>query len=136
MSQENVEIVRAVIDAWNSGEFEALVPYMAEGIEWLEVGGLHETPAGGEVRGRDNVQSGFESLSEAWQSYRLEPEEVREAGQDRIFAVLREAARGRASGLEVSGRWGYVVTLQDRKLTRVEAYRDPEEAREAAGLSE
>jgi ketosteroid isomerase-like protein len=135
MSQENVQPVEAVIDAWNRGDFEAMVPYMAEGIEWLEVGGLHETPAGAEIRGRDNVQSGFESLFEAWQNYRLEPEEIRDAGRDRVFAVLHEVARGRASGVEVSGTWGYVVTLQDGKLTRVEAYRDPEEARLAAGVA-
>jgi ketosteroid isomerase-like protein len=54
----------------------------------------------------------------------------------RVLAILREIGRGRASGLEVEGRWGYVVTVRDGKIERVEAYRDPRAALDAAGVSE
>jgi ketosteroid isomerase-like protein len=73
--------------------------------------------------------------AEVWESYRLEPETVVERN-GRVLAILREIGRGRASGLEVDGRWGYVVTLRDGKIERVDAYRDPRDALSALGVSE
>jgi ketosteroid isomerase-like protein len=132
---QNVNLVRAIFDAWNSGDLEDVVPFVAEGLEWLEVEGRPETAPGAEIRGRERVRSQLETLFETWQHYRLEPEEVRDAGDDRVVAVLREVARGRASGAEVESRWGYLMTIREGKLTRVEAYRDPQKALEAAGVT-
>jgi len=136
MSQENVELVKAAFDAWNDGKLEDVLPFVAEDIEWLEVEGRPEVGMEGEVRGSETVRSMLESLFETWETYRLEPEQVRDLGGDRVIAVMRESARGRASGAEVASRWGYLLTIRDGKLARVEAYRDPKRALEAAGLSE
>jgi ketosteroid isomerase-like protein len=136
MSQENVELVRSVFDAWNRGELGDVLPFVAEDIEWLEIEGLPDAMAGEEIRGSESVRSMLESLFDVWESYRLEPEVVRAVGDNRVFAVLREVARGRVSGAEVAGRWGYVIEIRDGKVARVEAYRNAERALEAAGLSE
>ncbi len=48
---------------------------------------------------------------EAWNEYRLEPEEVRAVGKDRVVAVLREVARGRASGIDVASRGALFVRV-------------------------
>ena len=131
MSQENVEVVRAVFDAWNRGGLADMAPLLAEDVEWLEVMGRPEAP-GVAQRGRSRLESSLESLFDAWEQYRLEPQEVRECGDDRVVAVVREVARGRESKLEVASDWGYLVTVRGRKVTRVEAYRDPAQALEAA----
>jgi ketosteroid isomerase-like protein len=133
MSQTNVEIVTRVFAAWNEGNLEDVLPFVAAGIEWLEVEGVPDS-TGAEVHGKAQVRSMLESLYDTWQHYRLEPEEVRAVGEDRVVAVLREVARGRASGVDVASRWGYVITLCDGQLARVEAYRNPDHALEAAGL--
>jgi hypothetical protein len=136
MSQANVEVVRAVFDAWNGGELGDVAAFAAEGIEWLEVEGRPVAEPGAELRGNATVRSMLESLFDAWESYRLEPEEIRDAGDDRVVAILQEIARGRASGAEVASRWGYLITLRDGKVVRVEAYREARQALEAAGLVE
>jgi ketosteroid isomerase-like protein len=74
-------------------------------------------------------------LFDTWQQYRLEAQRVEAVG-DRIVAVVREVARGRTSGAEVGSLWGYVITVRDGKIVRVEAHRDPTEALEAVGLRE
>jgi ketosteroid isomerase-like protein len=132
MAHDNVEIVRAVLDAWNESRLDSVSHLISDDITWLEVDGKLET-AGSELKGRGKVLAGMDS--EVWQSYRLEPETVVEL-KGRVLAILREIARGRASGLEVEGRWGYVVTVRDGKIERVEAYRDPREALAAAGVSD
>jgi ketosteroid isomerase-like protein len=68
---------------------------------------------------------------DAWESYRLEPEEVRDVDEERVLAIVREIARGRSSGLEVESRWGYLMTIRDGLVVRVEAYRDADRAVEA-----
>ena len=135
MPQENVEVVEAVFRAWNSGSLDDVVPFAAEGIEWVEVEGLPDAE-GGDFRGKARVRSMLESLFDTWEHYRLEPEDVRAVGKDRVLAVLREVARGRSSGAAVESRWGYVMTIRGGKIVRVEAYRNPDEALEAVGLRE
>lgn len=137
MLQGHVEIVTRVFEAWNEGSLEDVMPFVAADIVWLEVEGvpgLHSTGTG--VHGQAQVRSMLESLYETWEHYRLEPEEVRAVGKDRVVAVLREVARGRASGVEVASRWGYVITFRDGQLAHIEAHRNPDHALEAAGLSE
>jgi ketosteroid isomerase-like protein len=68
---------------------------------------------------------------DAWESYCLEPEEVRDVDEERVLAIVREIARGRSSGLEVESRWGYLMTIRDGLVVRVEAYRDADRAVEA-----
>lgn len=132
MARDDVEVVRAVLDAWNESRLESVSHLISDDITWLEVEGRLES-AGSELEGRGNVLAGMDS--EVWRSYRLEPETVVEL-KGRVLAILREIGRGRASGLEVEGRWGYVVTVRDGKIERVEAYRDPRAALDAAGVSE
>jgi ketosteroid isomerase-like protein len=49
-----------------------------------------------------------------------------------VYRQFAEMARGRTSGLEVESRWGYLITVRDGLITRVEAYRDADRALEAA----
>jgi ketosteroid isomerase-like protein len=60
-------------------------------------------------------------------------ERIDEVG-DRVLAVVREVARGRTSGVEIDGRWGYLITVENGEMVRVEAYRDPAEALRESGL--
>jgi ketosteroid isomerase-like protein len=130
MAQSDVEIVRAAFDAWNTEGIDAFARFVADDIEWIEVGGRLDRPRS---MGWETLRVGLESLYETWEYYRLEPEALREA-DGRVVAVLREVARGRTSGVEVEGEWGYVITLRDGRIAHVDAYRDPRQALEAAGL--
>jgi ketosteroid isomerase-like protein len=49
---------------------------------------------------------------------------------------VREIARGRASGVEVDSRWGYLITVEEGQIVRVEAYRDAARALQMAGIGE
>ena len=104
---------------------------MTADVTWVEVSGRPESS--GERHGRERLRRSIEELFEAWESYRLEIERLEPSG-DLVLALVRECARGRTSGLEVESRWGYLVSVADGEITRVEAYRDPDAALAAAGL--
>jgi ketosteroid isomerase-like protein len=134
MSQENIELVQSALDAWNRGEFEAFADQVAEDVAWLEVSGRPEGEPS-ERLGRDRLQQSLESLFEAWESYRVEIDWISEV-EDRVVAVVREVAGGRASGVEIDGRWGYLITVENGQLVRIEAYRDAALALRMAGVRE
>lgn len=65
--------------------------------------------------------------------YRFEIEQARDLG-DRVLLIASHGGRGRASGVEVQGRMGYLYTLREGKIVHAELYRNPAGALEAAGL--
>jgi ketosteroid isomerase-like protein len=132
MPAEKLELVESAFDAWNRGQIDRFAGYVSEDVAWLEVSGRPESGTS-ERFGRDRLRRSLESLFDAWESYRLEVERIDDVG-DRVLAVVREVARGRSSGVEIDSRWGYLITVEDGQMVRVEAYRDPAEALRESGL--
>jgi uncharacterized protein len=130
---EDVELVKSAFETWNRGEIDAFVNYTSEDVAWLEVSGR---PEGGatERLGRERLREGLKSLFDAWESYHIDAERIEEAG-DRVVAIVREVGRGRASGVEIDGRWGYLITVKNGEMVRIEAYRDAGQALRMAGLA-
>jgi ketosteroid isomerase-like protein len=132
MSQENVELVRTLLSAYDRADYEAALEALDPDIEWHVPPGIS---IGREVyRGRDEVQKGFAEWLGAWDTYRFEPEEVIDRG-DHVVVGGMQTGRGRGSGVEVRLPTFHVFTLRDGKVTRHRSYRDRTEALEAAGLS-
>ncbi len=126
MSRESIELVASAFAAWNRRDIAAFAEHAAEDVVWLEVAGRPEGP-GGERHGRERMRRSLEELFEAWESYRLDVERL-DANGAHVLVLARETARGRTSGLEVESRWGYLITVEDGKIARVEAYRDADAA--------
>lgn len=131
MPPEDVELVKSAFETWNRGEIDAFVDCTSEDVAWLEVSGRPEGGATERI-GRERLREGLKSLFDAWESYYVDAERIEEAG-DRILAIVREVARGRASGVEIDGRWGYLITVENGEMVRIEAYRDPAMALQMAG---
>jgi len=131
MSQDNVQTMRRTVEALNEGGADAGLDLFDPEVEF------HEDPKFPEAtvyRGRDACVDNFREFTASFDGYRFEIEDVRDAGGDRVLAVLHEHARGRASGLEVDRRSGWVMTFRAGKLLRVEIYLDPADAFEVVGL--
>jgi ketosteroid isomerase-like protein len=131
MSQENVEVVRAVIDAFNRRDLEAWQALSHPDVEtdWSASNGLEA----GIYRGREETDR-FWRTFETFESVTTEPERFIEAGD---FVVVPNTARfqGR-DGIETVARSTVVYELHGGRVARVVLYQDTAEALEAAGLSE
>jgi ketosteroid isomerase-like protein len=129
MSQENVEIVRAAIDAYNRGDMEAALRVAAPNCEldWSRSIG----PQRG-VYGLDQISE--VNLAGTLESVRTEPEELIDAGEHVVTPMIGHA-RGR-DGMETTARFTYLWTLRDGAVVRITLYQELQEALEAAGLSE
>jgi ketosteroid isomerase-like protein len=143
MSQENVEIVRRIVEASDRRDAEAVFALYDPEIEWdmseLERAGESEDWSAmvpGRLRGRDAVRAALREWVSAWEIVHYEHEELIDAG-DQVVHFLRQRVRGRTSGLEFTFRpYAQVWTLRAGKITAMKVYADRTKALEAAGLRE
>jgi uncharacterized protein len=129
MSQENVEIVRELWDAYSRGDIDRVIalsdPYVV--LVTLEEGPLY---------GPDAVRANYARWMEAW---REEPETTVEeviGSGDHVVVIACFRGRGRGSGVTVAQRLYEVYTLRNGRVLRVDEFTDRDQALEAAGLRE
>jgi ketosteroid isomerase-like protein len=132
VSQENVEIVRRMAEAFNSGGLDAARRYYHPEIEW------HEDPSfpeSGVYRGVEAVIAYNQQFLSEFEAIRYEGEPVASAGEH-VVSNMRIAGSGKISGagFELSAWWAF--TVRDGKVVRVYAYLDKDAALEAVGLRE
>ena len=135
MSQENVEIVRGIIDAHERGDFDAVFAKYDPEIEW------HLSPVFARASDFDPVYYGHEGVRafwrqwfSAWQRADFEYEEFIDAG-DSVVTILTQRVRGRTSGIELEwNSYGQVWTVRNGQIVHVKFFQTREEALEAAGL--
>ena len=131
MSQENVKIVKAAIDAVNREDWDAAFQDAAPGFE------LDMSRAVGPVHGvfdLDQVRRVLVEFAGNWESVRIEPHEYIEAG-DLVVVPNTGHLRGR-DGIEVSVTVAFVWTIRDGAIERLVMYQSRQDALEDLGLSE
>jgi ketosteroid isomerase-like protein len=129
MSEENVELVQRGMQ--NVAAFWALLD---EKVVW----DLREFPlpdSHGLVVGRDAVIEASRHYWGTWDDYRIDAEELIDAGSSVVVAV-RERGRGRGSGAPFDRQWAQVWTFRRGRIVRWELFPHKAAALEAAGLSE
>jgi ketosteroid isomerase-like protein len=130
MSQENVEVVRATIAAWNAGDMDGL-----RELNHPEV--IVRPPKGwpepGPFVGREAVMRQFEQMRATWDADAVELISAVDAG-DRV--AVRFVWHGVGQGPEANMEMTYVATVRKGKIFNIEYFWDHAEALEAIGLSE
>jgi ketosteroid isomerase-like protein len=87
-------------------------------------------------RGKEGLTKFWNTLRDPWESISVEFEHVEDLG-DRVLALQRFYARGKASGVEVTLKYANIFTIRDGLVSRTVGYgEDWASALRAAGLSE
>lgn len=133
MSQQNVDLVRRAMDAWNREDVDALIPLSDPEVEFVSVFAGME---GRTYQGYEGLRSYFADMRDAWAEFHREIEEVRDAGDDRVVVFFRLQGVARASGVPVDERVTTVFDLREGHLLRMVVFRDRDEALKAAGLEQ
>jgi len=137
MSQENVEVVRNLAEAFQLRDHERAFDFYDPEIEW---NASHMPTFGGVegvYRGHEGVRAYWREWLSAWSDLYFEIEDVRGAGDDVVLLVRNQRQWGRYSGIETEvGPYGMVFTFRSGKVVRCCFHPDQRSALEAAGLSE
>jgi uncharacterized protein len=126
MSRENVEVVRAVFEAYSSSASPQ--QHLASEVVWNPA---DESPQAG----IDAALAYMERWETEWQDLKTIPEEFIDGGES-VFTTTHFSGRGRGSGIEVDVRLYEVWALRDGKIVRMDEFINRADALEAAGLSD
>jgi ketosteroid isomerase-like protein len=131
MSQDNVEIVDALGEAWNAGDMDALRELFDPDVIVRVPDGW---PEPGPFVGRESVMRQFERNRDAWDSDTFEAVDDPIDAGDRV--VVRLIWTGVGRGLRTQLEFTAVYTVRKGKVSYQESFWDHDEALEAVGLSE
>jgi ketosteroid isomerase-like protein len=145
MSQENVEMVRAVLEAYQRPEGMAGVASGDLDLGWVDPDVEWDASRLGEMipdlaevyRGHEGVRTYWRRWFDAWSGLEFEVQDVLDAGDDVVALLRNQRQWGRRSGICTElPPYAQVFTIRNGKLTRWRTFPDQASALEAVGLSE
>src|SRR5215207_4539313 len=132
MSQENVELVRRAIDAYNRRDVDALraLNHPDVEIDWSASIG----PEPRIYRGQEEAADFVRDLRGTFERVRILPDRFIESGELVVVPHVAEM-RGR-DGIQAVARSALVFELRGGLITRIRMYQETAEALESVGLAE
>lgn len=133
MSQENVEIVRRGIDAYNRGDLDAILESWAPDavLDWSNSRGVEA----GVFRGHGEIRAYMQRFLGTFDEVRLVVDDLVEVQEGLLLVESVAYVRGR-DGIEAQARSTWLIEIRNGEQTSLTLYQTRQEALEAAGLSE
>src|SRR6478609_161030 len=120
MSEENVETVRRLLEAFNARDIDRFSEQTTPDFKWSPSMVAIE----GEVFvGRAGIETYFGRMIDGWDSFRVEDGALRDLG-DRVFWSGRLEGRGRISGAPVTSPLDMLFTVTDGKVAEMRSFLD------------
>jgi ketosteroid isomerase-like protein len=127
MSQENVAVVRRLLDARERDDLPAALACLDPDLEWIPA----RAPTEGVFRGHAGFEEFLADTDENFESF-VPHFELRPVGE-RVVAWGTISVRGMGSGIEMDIPVGGVFDFRDGKITRWQDFGSKEKAFEAVG---
>jgi uncharacterized protein len=121
MSDQSVEFVKGVYEAFGRGDVPAVLGAFTDDIEWYEAEGM---PYGGMHRGGEAVaQRVFGPITHDVEGFAVIPEEFMGSGGT-VAAVVRYTGTGKATGKALDLPVVHVWDIRDGKVARFRQFID------------
>jgi ketosteroid isomerase-like protein len=132
MSQENVEVIRRLLDAFERGGLDATLSFYDPDVTWVVA---EDEPEAATLRGYDGLRALLAQWLQAFDELHIDPKEFIDAGEA-VVMPYQFRARERSSGSEISAPETWVFWLRDGMIIEVREYRHKAEALAAVGVEE
>jgi ketosteroid isomerase-like protein len=121
MTEQNVQIVEDVYEAFARGDVAAVLAAMTDDVEWHEAEGM---PYGGVYRGGDAVaQNVFGPITTDIPDFAVTPAEMIASG-DTVAVVVRYTGTGKNTGEELDLKVVHIWNVRDGKIERFRQFAD------------
>ena len=134
MSHENVELVRRILSEFGE-TLQPVSDLTSPDVIWNN-GSWTAWTGPTDYRGTDGFIQFFGEWIAAYDEWTQEVEEIVDAGGSQVVGITRQRGRLRNSGSWVDLQAGFVYTIEDGLLVRVDVYGTRAEVLKAVGLSE
>jgi ketosteroid isomerase-like protein len=132
MSQENVEIVRQLFEAWRRNDAAAALAPLDPEIEFSTV----VIDLGQKVyRGYAELSEYRADLEEVWEVWETRDERFIAVGDDCVVSLYHVSGRGKGSGTPVEQDVSIIFKFRGGRVVSMKAYANQGDALKAVGLS-
>jgi ketosteroid isomerase-like protein len=132
MSQENVEIVRQVIDAYNAGDLDLMLSFHAPNVEAIPDASVF--PEATPRHGREEYRAFLGEISTTWIKPEYGISELFMVDDGRVVHRGDWGGEGVSSGIELASTLTAIYTISEGNVSSVVFFFDHAEALEAVGL--
>jgi ketosteroid isomerase-like protein len=125
MTPGNVDVVRAVVSAFNRGDYAAAIELCAEDVEF----DWSRRMLDGEVfQGHEGVRRFMQTVFEIFDEIEIPSEDLTDLGGGLVLLAGTARFKGHASGLDVKAAAANLWTVRDGKVARFCFYQSKEDA--------
>jgi ketosteroid isomerase-like protein len=117
IASANLDVVKSIAAAWRQGDYSC-VEWADADVEFVVADG----PEPGSWTGREDLGRTLLEFRGAWEEYHSEVEEYFDLDDEGVFVLTYVVGRGKASGVEMSGRRANVFRFRDGKVTSLVVY--------------
>ena len=123
MSQNNVEIIRAMYDAFASGDVPSVLATLDPQIEWREADNFIYADGNPYIGPNAVLEGVFMRLATDWDGFSVAPSEILDAGE---IVVARGYYSGthKKTGKHVQAQMAHFFTFRDGKVIKFQQYTD------------
>ena len=123
MSQNNVEIIRGMYDAFIRGDVPSVLSVLDPEIEWLEAENFIYADRNPYLGPNAVLEGVFMRLATEWDGFTVSTEEILDAGE---IVVARGYYSGtyKKTGKQVRAQLAHFLTLRDGKVIKFQQYTD------------
>jgi ketosteroid isomerase-like protein len=129
MSEQNVEIVRDALEAFQRGDVDVALRHVHPDMVSKRI-----HPDGAVFHGRDGLLALMADWVEGFEDWSYRAEELIDAG-DHVVVRLHQWGRGAGSGAMVDADFWLTYAFEGDKVTRFTIFSDRERAFEEAGIT-
>jgi len=131
MSQENVEVVRRMYDAYHAGDAAGSLACFDPDV----VIDFSRRADGRVGHGREYLSEVVISWMGAWEEWHEKIDEIRDLGSQ-VYVLATQHGRGKGSGAEVEQSYAFLCEVEGEQITKLTYYPQAAEALKTVGLSE
>jgi ketosteroid isomerase-like protein len=134
MSQENVDLICAIYDAFAAGDVPGVLSRMSPDIVWNEAENFPYADGNPYVGPQAVLQGVFARIGAEWDGFEAAPDELLDAG-DTVVALGRYRGIFKATGKRLDAQLAHVWRVADGKAAAFQQYTDTLQAARVTGAA-
>ena len=131
MSQENVQVIQGLYEAFGRGDVPAVLGRMDEGVEWNEAENFIYADGNPYVGPQAVLEGVFARFGSEWEGFTVTPEEWLDAGE-RIVVLGTYSGRHKSTGKQVRAQFAHIWSVREGRVVRFQQYTDTKQFADTA----
>src|SRR6185295_15900521 len=123
MSEENVNIVRGLYEAFGTGDIPGVVAVLDPQIEWREADNFIYADGNPYIGPNAVLEGVFGRIDAEWDDFTVSPDEILDAGPTVIGRGYYSGAY-KKNGKKVRAQFAHFFTFRDGKVAQFQQYTD------------